>query len=123
MKSIYFSRFVSSRLSEIEGVTVGNMILPEETEFPAIVFEKIAHPLEYDKEGITGRAEYNFVVMADEYKQALDIADKVCSLFTQAFTGALDGVKIGYSRLQNIDEIWDNGVYIIRLGWLFKFAE
>lgn len=123
MKSIYISKYVSSRLETLEGVTVGNMILPEDTPFPAVVFEKTQHPIEYDKEGAHSRVGYNFVVLAEAYKQALDISSSIVDIL-QNLKGDMDGLSIDYSRLQSIDEMVDEkGVYIVRLGWLFRFSE
>ena len=123
MKSILINKFIYKTLSEnIPEVTVGNIILPEDTTLPAIVFEKNQHTINYNKECSEHLLSISFIVLADTYAKSLELTDKVIGLF-QNNKGVFDGVIISYIRVKSIDETFDENTFLQRIDFEIKIFE
>lgn len=123
MKSIFISEFIYKTLSEgMLGVKIGNMILPEDTALPAIVFEKNQHSITYNKECSEHLIGISFIILANSYAKSLELADRVIELF-QGNKGILEGVVVSYVKVKSTDEAFEDNTYLQRVDFEIKIFE
>lgn len=123
MKSILINKFIYKTLSDnIPDVTIGNIILPEDSTLPAIVFEKNQHTINYNKECGEHLLNISFIVLADTYPKSLELTNKIIELF-QDNKGVFDGVRIIYIRVKSIDETFDDNTFLQRIDFEIKIFE
>jgi hypothetical protein len=94
-------------VTEIVGNKIYPLVADVGTTFPFIVYKKSSYVPEYTKDGISKKnAIVEITIASDNYKQGVDIADKVFKAITTADTKF---------RLENNTEDWLEDTFIQNL--------
>ena len=121
-KTFKIGKVIAARLANIKGVTVGNMVLPEDTPLPVIVYQKTSHVITYDKECSHSDVIFVIVTIAKNYAESIRLSSEVNEQM-QDVVATFDGLTCGYSRIKSIAEEVEDGCYIIRMDYNLRFTE
>jgi hypothetical protein len=117
-KVIYNILSGSTEISNLVDDKIYPIVIPENTSLPTITYERRLLT-ETTKDNNFYTVNFDINVYTDNYKDGIDIADKVDGVLN-SFTDEIDDYFIQLIYNDGIDEMFNSGVYIQKLTYIIK---
>ncbi len=112
-KAIYYL-LVNSSVTGYTGTRIYPIVMPENTPFPMVVYERRTNP-EYSKDDAVLKLTTGIItVISDDYTESIDLANAVNSAL-ENYNGIVSGIDVKDIMLESVDEIYANGAYMQKL--------
>ena len=114
-QTIYTLLTGNTAITGYTGLNIYPLIVPENTPLPLIVYERRSTNDASKDANALNNVDVDVMILADEYKESIDIAVLVASTLENYSNGTIK--KIHFT---NIDELYTDGVFIQKLTFNIK---
>lgn len=106
-------------LKNLVGENIYPLVIPENTTFPCIVYERRTNP-EYTKDGVYGDyTDVDITIIADTYSSSIEIAERIDTILN-TYSGDILDISIDDISNTDVDETYSDGYYFQRLVYTIK---
>lgn len=117
-KVIYNLLSSNTGLTSTIGTKIFPLVLSENTELPAITYER-TYTNEFNRDSFISTSTFDLNILSENYSESIDIASKIDEILNN-YKGENSGINIKNIRNISGTETYNEGVFIQRITYEVK---